>query len=226
MVNKLDDILQNFSTLKTENSYFISFEGIEGSGKSTQIQSFKKKLEDDGYSVLVLREPGGTEFGEGLRNTILNSKNDVHPLAQTMLFTSARVQILSEKVLPFLEQNKSIVILDRYFDSTIAYQGFAGKLGMETVLSLHQFAPLNTLPHVTFYLKIDLQTSHDRQNARGNEKDYFESQNNQFYSTLIEGYDKAAETFTERIQVIDAKKNEEEVKNEIFKKWEEFLCKN
>jgi dTMP kinase len=195
----------------SNDSLFISMEGIEGSGKSTQIKSIAKFLEDNGYQVLTLREPGGTKFGEGLRSAILGSEHSLHPLAEAYLFAASRAQLLNEKILPFLKSTKSAVILDRYLDSSIAYQGMARGLGAETIIDIHRYSPLNIAPNMTFYLKIDLETSMKRQDARGNSKDYFEKESKDFYKDLISGYDLCAQLFPKRVRVIDAKKSVAEV---------------
>lgn len=197
------------------NSLFLSFEGIEGSGKSTQIQYLKAYLEEKGYRVLLLREPGGSLFGEKLRSAILESKEAISPLAEAYLFASSRAQLLSEKVLPFLKQDKSIVLLDRYLDSSIAYQGVARGLGMQTILDIHAHTPLNIVPNRTFYLKIDQETSQERQKLRGNEKDYFEKETSEFYQKLVAGFNQASETFKNRIRVIEASNSIEVVRSDI-----------
>ncbi len=214
-MDKITELYRNLSAPSHKNSYLISFEGIEGSGKSTQINYLKDHFEAQNYRVLLLREPGGTDFGEGLRSQILNSSVPINPIAEAYLFASSRAQLLSEKVLPFLEQQKSIVILDRFIDSSLAYQGIARDIGFEKILKIHQFPPLNTIPHITFYLKIDLKTSFERQKSRGSEKDYFEKENAKFYGQLVEGYDTSAKYFPERVIVIDASKTVEEVSLDI-----------
>jgi len=197
-------------------SLFISMEGIEGSGKSTQIKILADFFKKNGYEVLTLREPGGTKFGEGLRSAILESDEPLHPLAEAYLFASSRAQLLKEKVLPFLKRSKSIVILDRYIDSSIAYQGMARGLGADAIIDIHSYAPLNIVPNITFYLKIDLETSMQRQDARGNTKDYFEKESKIFYTKLIEGYDLCAKRFPQRVQSIDASKSLEDVSHELI----------
>lgn len=204
-----------YRTPVTPESFFLSLEGIEGSGKTTQIKHIEKILADKGFRVLTLREPGGTVFGEKLREAILGSTTPLHPLAECHLFLASRAQLLKEKILPFLLQPKSVVILDRYIDSTLAYQGKARKLGLETVLELHRHDPLNLLPHRTYFLDISLETSHERQKKRGQEKDYFESEKTEFYSNLIDGYREMAHLFPERILKIDASVTPEEVSQEI-----------
>jgi dTMP kinase len=192
-------------------SYFISFEGIEGAGKSSQIAKVSQFLDEQGFNVMVLREPGGTSFGERLRSAILNSSSEIHPLAEAHLFASSRAQLLSEVTLKELDQGNTIVIYDRYIDSSIAYQGVARGLGIEPVLNMHQHFPLHIVPHKTFYLRIPLETSYVRQQQRNLPKDYFESKGTNFYENLIKGYDAAADLFPERIEVIDGNQSEEVV---------------
>lgn len=217
-------MLKNFTESSNKNgSLFISFEGIEGSGKSTQIQYLKTYLEDKGHQVLVLREPGGSTFGEKLRSAILDSDTVISPLAEAHLFASSRAQLLSEKIMPFLEKKKSVVILDRYIDSSLAYQGIARGLGIQTILDIHAHSPLNILPNRTFYLKIDLETSQKRQAARGDAKDYFEKENHGFYQKLIQGFNEASALFVKRIKVIDGQKSLTEVQTAISKSIDEIL---
>lgn len=198
-----------------QNSYFLSLEGIEGSGKTTQITNIKTHFESKGYTVTIHREPGGTTYGEKLRQAILESNEKICPLSEAYLFASSRAQLLTQKILPLLQEDQNIVILDRYIDSSVAYQGFARELGIETILNIHSYFPLNQLPDITFYLKIDLETSMLRQQARGNEKDYFESENNHFYQKLIDGYDTCAQKFPERIKIINATQSPDEVFSQI-----------
>jgi dTMP kinase len=208
---------------ETPGSFFLSLEGIEGSGKSTQIKEIESFLTKKGLRVLVLREPGGTEFGEKLREAILQSTHSLHPLAECHLFLASRAQLLEEKILPFLLQPGSVVILDRYIDSTLAYQGKARRLGYETILTLHQHGPLNLLPHRTYFLDISLETSMERQKKRGNQKDYFEAQKKEFYQNLIDGYRELSDIYRERILKIDAEKSSEEVQKIILKDLSGFI---
>lgn len=210
-IQALNQLKSFYRNPETPGSFFLSLEGIEGSGKSTQIKEIQSYVESQGYRVLSLREPGGTVFGEKLREAILQSSTPLHPLAECHLFLASRAQLLKEKILPFLLQPKSVVILDRYIDSTLAYQGSARRLGYETVLELHKHDPLNLLPHRSYFLEIDLETSMKRQAARGNAKDYFESENAEFYSRLVNGYSDMATLFQERILRVDAKKDISEV---------------
>lgn len=189
----------------------MSFEGVEGSGKSTQITLLEQHFKSLGHQVLLLREPGGTAFGEKLRATILGLDNAIDPLSETFVFLASRAQLLKEKILPFLQQPKAVVLLDRYVDSTLVYQGLAQKRPLEMIWALHQFAPLNTLPHATFFLDIDVDTSLSRQASRGQAKDYFESRQREFQEQLVEGYRTIARLYPERIHRIDASQDEKSV---------------
>lgn len=214
-------LINQFRAPAFPGSFFLSFEGIEGAGKSTQIVKIKELLEEQNFNVIVLREPGGTSFGEKLRQAILNCEQDLHPSAEAHLFCSARAQLLTEVVLKELAKPNTIIICDRFIDSTIAYQGIARDLGVENILKMHSLFPLNLVPHLSFYIRIDLETSLERQKLRNLPKDYFESRNNDFHSKLIEGYDLASELFPDRIKTIDGSRSQEEVylklKSEIEK---------
>ncbi len=207
----------------TPGSLFLSLEGIEASGKTTQIKEIEELVVKKGLRVLTLREPGGTAFGEKLREAILSSSAPLHPLAECHLFLASRAQLLKEMILPFLLTPGSVVILDRYIDSTLAYQGKARRLGYETVLTLHQHDPLNLLPHRTYFLDIDLHTSLQRQTVRGNTKDYFESQKGEFYQNLIDGYRELAGMYPERILHVDAQRSAGEITQVIKSDLEKFF---
>lgn len=209
----LEPGLSNFSAVfgPPPQGLFLSFEGVEGSGKSTQITLLEQHFKTQGHRVLLLREPGGTAFGEKLRATILGLDNAIDPLSETFLFLASRAQLLKEKILPFLQQPRAVVLLDRYVDSTLVYQGLAQKRPLEMIWALHQFAPLNTLPHATFFLDIDVETSLARQAARGQAKDYFESRQREFQEQLVEGYRAIGRLYPERIHRIDASQDERAV---------------
>ena len=226
-INK--ELIQQFRPPAFPGSFFLSFEGIEGAGKSTQIVRVKEYLESQNFRVLILREPGGTPFGEKLRQAILNSSTELEPIAEAYLFASSRSQLLTEVTLKELNTPGTVVIYDRYIDSSIAYQGMARGLGVDTVLQIHNVFPLNLMPHKTFYLKISADTSMGRQTIRNAPKDYFESRGKDFYEKLIQGYDISLELFPERISVVDGDRDldsvfesiKEEINTMIFKKDEQ-----
>jgi dTMP kinase len=218
-------LLRSFRPPVYPGSFFISLEGIEGSGKSTQIVKIKSYLEARNYRVLILREPGGTVFGEKLRSAILNTQTPIHPLAETYLFAASRAQLLCETTLQELAVPNTVIILDRYLDSSLVYQGFARDLGIKRILEIHQSFPLNLVPHLTFYLKISLESSIKRQQERGHERDYFESQDKRFHQKLIEGYDLVAEIFPERIVKLNAERSQDEIFNQISDHIDHLLIK-
>ncbi len=223
METPFETIKSLFRQPVTPGSLFLSLEGIEASGKTTQIREIEALVKQKGLRVLTLREPGGTAFGEKLREAILSSATPLHPLAECHLFLASRAQLLKEMILPFLLTPGSVVILDRYIDSTLAYQGKARKLGYETILTLHQHDPLNLIPHRTYFLDIDLQTSMDRQTVRGQAKDYFEAQKGEFYQNLVDGYRELAALFPERILRIDAQRSAAEITQAIRSDLETLL---
>lgn len=205
-----------------DDSILISFEGIEGAGKSTQIQLLKTYLESKDYQVVLMREPGGTALGESLRELILGSDKKIHPLSETLMFLTSRNELIVSKILPLLTNNKKmVIILDRYIDSTLSYQGFGRELGTEEILKLHSVPPLNLLPHKTFYLKINEETSRLRQKKRGQDLDYFEKETSKFYQAINNGFNTLAEIFHERILTIDATKDLENVHRQIVNAWEQ-----
>lgn len=210
------NLLESFNSFNAQDSYFISFEGIEGAGKTTQINEVKSFLENKGYTVSQFREPGGSNIGEKLRQSILESPEKLHPLTEAHIFCASRSELMAKSVIPLLEKPKNVVILDRFIDSSLAYQGMARGLGMQTILELHQHSPLNVMPHMTFYLDIDLATSMQRQKSRGNNKDYFEKENHDFYKKLIHGYEESAKLFPSRIKRVDASKPPSEVTKELL----------
>lgn len=223
MTNSFASLKSLYRSPVTPGSTFISLEGIEGSGKSTQIKEIELWAQKKGLRVLSLREPGGTLFGERLRKAILESETPLHPLAECHLFLASRAQLLNEKILPFLLEPGSLVILDRYIDSTLSYQGKARKLGYETILTLHQHDPLNLLPHRTYFLDIGLKTSMERQRARGQQKDYFEQEKSHFYQELLDGYRELSGLFSDRILKINAEKDVAEVSSLILEDLEKII---
>jgi dTMP kinase len=217
------EYLSKFRAPGFPGSYLLSFEGIEGAGKSTQIVKARDYLEKLGFRVLILREPGGTSFGEKLREAILNHNKALHPVAEVHLFAASRAQLLEEVTLRELSVAGTVIILDRYIDSTLAYQGKARGLGMKYVLDIHNIFPLNLVPHLTLYLKISLQTSMQRQKIRNAPKDYFERQGEDFYQNLIKGYDEAADLFPDRIKTINAEVSFEQVEIDIKSSLDELI---
>lgn len=217
------ELLNSFRSPAFPGSFFLSFEGIEGAGKSTQIIKLKNHLEQKNFRVLVLREPGGTPFGEKMRQAILETKTEITPLAEAHLFASSRAQLLTEVILKELAIPNTIIICDRYLDSSLVYQGHSRGLGMAEVLNIHNVFPLNLVPHLTFYLRINVETSEKRQKMRNAPKDYFESKGIEFYKKLVVGYDTVAELFPHRILKLDAEVTLDQMTMQIFEATEKLI---
>ncbi len=217
------ELLSSFRAPAFPGSFFLSFEGIEGAGKSTQITRLKSYLEEKNFRVLLLREPGGTPFGEKLRHAILETKTEITPLAEAHLFASSRAQLLNEVIMKELATPNTIIICDRYIDSSLVYQGHSRGLGVAEVLEIHNIFPLNLVPHLTFYLRIDAETSEKRQKIRNAPKDYFEAKGIEFYKKLVVGYDLMHELFPSRILKINAEGSLDQVTESIMNAMEQLL---
>lgn len=169
---------------------FITFEGIDGSGKSTQILLLREYLVKNGLKVVTLREPGGTELSEYIRAVLLNKKLEVSDISELLLFQAARADLVHTIVKPSLE-NGRIVLSDRYFDSTTAYQGYGRGIDMKIIEKSNQIGCLGVLPDVTFYLKIERNVGLSRDKDK--DMDRMELSGEEFYSRVIKGYDELAE---------------------------------
>lgn len=196
----------------------LSFEGIDGSGKSTQISLLKNYLTDRGFRVEVFREPGGTDLSEYVRSLLLDSSHNIDPVTELLLFSSARSQLVAEKVLPLLRDG-TIVILDRYYDSTTAYQGYGrNSLPIDQIQEINQIASHERAPDCTFYLRVSLQEA-QRRTAK-QQKDRMERAGDEFYKKVIAGFDKLAET-EDRFVTIDSTISPEhthkKVKNHVIR---------
>lgn len=186
--------------------YFISFEGSEGCGKSTQIQALAKTLEAQGHSVCLTREPGGTALGESLRNLIQHDSagEAMCPEAELLLFAASRAQLAREFIQPALEAGK-IVLCDRYLDSTTVYQGVARALKSDAVATINNFATGTIRPDCTILLDLDPAIGLKRILERGNgQLDRMEQEPLEFFQAVRDGYLKLAQSERERISVFDA----------------------
>lgn len=193
---------------------FITFEGIDGCGKSTQLAMTKEWLINAGYDVLQIREPGGTVVGEKIRGILLDKKNDsMVSLAELLLYEAARAQITEEIIKPALEEGK-VVISDRFFDSTYAYQGHARELGDDLVNSLNLIATNNLEPDVTLLLDITPEEALKRRQGRGEAEDRLEALGTSFQAKVREGYLQLASS-VDRVKVVDASCSIEEIQSQI-----------
>jgi dTMP kinase len=198
----------------------ISFEGIDGSGKTTQINLLKKRVQSAGLNVFIFREPGGTELSEAIRSILLNPETDIHPITEILLFSSARSQLIAERVQPLLDSN-TLVILDRYYDSTVAYQGFGRKcLPISKINQINEIASHGIAPEITFYMRVDLEAAIERRSKMP--KDRMEQSGDTFYTDVIKGFDELAKS-SERFVTIDALKSIEVIHQLIWEKVTKLL---
>lgn len=205
-----------------KQSFFISFEGLEGSGKSTQIAKLVKKLKTQGYEVVATREPGGTPIGEKIRK-ITHDKNNSELTAKTeaYLMSAARAQHVEEVIKPALKQKK-IVICDRFLDSSLAYQGYGRKLGVETIEELNRLAVDDLMPDLTVYLDITPEEGTKRRNGT-NKLDRLDLQSKEFYSRVYAGYRQLLQKNRGRFLVLDAEDTPENIATLIWEEVEKKL---
>jgi dTMP kinase len=177
---------------------FVSFEGLDGSGKTTQVERLRATLEADGREVVTAREPGGTPLGESVRELVLHG-DEMTPWAEALLYAAARAELVAEVVAPALERGAD-VILDRYLDSSVVYQGVARGLGLEEVLELNLLAVGGLVPDRTFVLAIDAATAGDRV---GGSPDRIERAGLEFHVQVAAAYERLAALDPERIVLLD-----------------------
>lgn len=191
----------------------ISFEGIDGCGKSTQIQLLRQALENQGYSVQVYREPGGTPVSEQIREILLHPDSDINPVTELLLFSAARAQLVSEKIIPALNRGE-VVILDRFYDSTTAYQGYGRKtMPLADVHEINRIASHQYQPDITFYLRLSLEEAWKRTSHL--QKDRMEQAGTEFFTKVVEGFEELAKN-QHRIVTIEAGGTVEEVHEQIL----------
>jgi dTMP kinase len=189
---------------------FITFEGIDGSGKSTQARLLADRLRADGRDVVVTREPGGTDLGERLRNVILGGET-MAPWAETALFAAARAQLVTEVIRPALERGADVVC-DRYLDSSLAYQGLARGLGVERVLEVNLLVTNGLLPDRTFFIAVPPAQAAMR---RGDAPDRIEREGDDFAAKVDAAYRELAAIFAQRIVTLDGARSQAELAEEV-----------
>lgn len=199
---------------------FISIEGPDGSGKSTQIKKITEYLNKKGYETVLTREPGGTVISEKIRSVILDkAHSEMAYMTEALLYAASRAQHVEEVIKPALAEGK-IVICDRFVDSSIAYQGCGRKLG-EAVEIINRFAVDGCMPDITFLFK--LPPSEGKKRIKEDEQDRIEKEELDFHNRVFEGYLELEKRFPERIRGIDATKTIEEVSAQILKCIESVL---
>ena len=203
-----------------KQGFFITFEGPEGAGKSSQIRMLQAALAAAGRPVVATREPGGTPLAEAIREVVKshNSGEAVHPVTELLLMEAARSQHVSEVILPALERG-SIVLCDRFYDSTSAYQGGGRGLDLRAVGMLNDFASLSTVPDLTILMDLPPERGFERAEHRAEtqgEYDRFEAEKLDFHRRVREAFLKIAAAEPERVKVIDADRDRETIHREIL----------
>lgn len=196
-------------------SLFITFEGGEGSGKTTIIENLSQELLEMGYSIVKTREPGGSKIAEEIRQVILNVDNVLMDYrTEALLYAASRRQHLKEVIIPALDANK-IVLCDRYLDSSLAYQGHARGLGIDEVYQINQYATEGILPDITFYIDLEPSVGLKRIKDANRACDRLDLEKYSFHEKVREGYLQLAKRFNERIKVINGNRSFNEIYQDI-----------
>jgi dTMP kinase len=198
---------------------FISFEGIEGSGKSTQAKRLAGYFRAKGRDVIETVEPGGTGIGDKIRTLLLEPGSHMDSLTELLLYYSSRAQHVKEVIYPALRENK-VVITDRFTDSTLAYQGYARGVDMTVINKLNDIVVPHLEPFVTFLLDLDVEEGL-RRNRRANKEDRFELETVAFHKRVRSGFLEIARKDPDRVKIVDASKGPDEVNGEIVRIIEE-----
>lgn len=191
---------------------FITFEGADGCGKTTQLNLLKEYLEKNGHEVVYTREPGGKGLGEKIREILLNYDGEVSNRCESFLFLADRAQNIDIIVKPAMESGK-IVLCDRHTDSTVAYQGYGRGLDLKEIHELNSLATNNIKPDLTLVFDVDIETSMKRV---GSEKDRMENAGMEFFNRVRNGYLEIAKQEPQRIKIVDSTKSIEEVHKNVI----------
>ena len=187
-------------TRRNHDSALITFEGIDGCGKSTQAALVGKYLTTRGYRVKILREPGSTPVAERIRKLLLSKKEPMAAMTELLLYQAARAEIVAQKIKPLLDRHY-VVLCDRFYDSTTAYQGYGRRLDLRTVRSLNKIATGGIVPDLTLVFDVDLDTA---QRRRGRNPDRLESESRAFFSRVRAGFLAIARSERRRVHVVDS----------------------
>jgi len=203
--------------------FLLTFEGIDGCGKSLQIEKISDKLNDLGINHLLLREPGGTDISEKIRFFILDRENKgMLPRTELFLYEAARAQIVDEIILPALEKDK-LVLCDRFYDSSTAYQGYGRKIDIHGIKEINMFATLGIEPNQTFYFDVPVEIALKRKAEEiGYIPDRLESENKEFFEKARRGFLQIAKNERNRFILIDSNRDPEIIHQEV---WELFCSR-
>lgn len=195
---------------------FITFEGCDGCGKTTAIKMVGEKLSEANIDHVLSREPGGSKIAEQIRHIILDKNNkEEDSRTEALLYAASRRQHLVDVILPALEKG-TLVICDRYLDSSLAYQGHARGIGIDEVMKINSFAIDKTMPDLTFFLDLTPEEGLARIKGRERANDRLDDEKLAFHNKVYEGYQIINEKYKDRIVVIDARQTPQEIADEIF----------
>jgi dTMP kinase len=200
----------------------ITIEGLDGAGKSTLAEALERELAARGVHVELLREPGGVELSERIRALVKDPALSISPRAEALLYAAARAQLVAERLEPLLESG-AVVLLDRFVDSSLAYQGVGRSLGVEQVRAINMFATGLLEPDRTLLLRISPEAGRARQRGRALEPDRLEREGDGFFAAIASAYDELAGAEPDRVRVIDAAQPPEQVLAEALAAVEDLL---
>ena len=202
---------------------FVTFEGIEGSGKSTQVKLLHDYLATTSIPFVTTREPGGTPIGERLRELLGDPHANISAETETLIFNASRAQLVADVIEPALAASK-LVVCDRFWDATLAYQGYARGLNVETVTRITLFAARDLSPDITFLLDIPVSVLQERIHGRRHGRDRMEREQSTFHEKVSEGYRRLAQAEPERIVVLDGTRPKEKladiIRDRVLSRWE------
>ena len=207
--------------MENKRGIFITFEGPDGSGKTTQIRLLKDELEKRGERVVLTREPGGTPISEAIRSILLDpAHKEMDGVTEALLYAASRAQHVAEKIRPALKEG-AIVLCDRFMDSSIAYQGYARGLG-DDVRIINEFAVQGTLPDITFFMDISAEAGKRRAQERAR-LDRLEQEDLSFHEAVYDGYLQLAARYPDRYVRIDAARGIEEIASDVLKGYDAYV---
>jgi dTMP kinase len=211
--------------LMERKGLFITFEGLDGSGKTTQMKILSDYLKNRGFNVVTTIEPGGTKIGKKIRKILLDKENhDISPLAETLLFLASRAELVTEIIAPALREGK-IVLCDRFFDSTVVYQGIARGLGEKEILKMNLWATGGVVPDITFLLSVKVSKGKKRMYDADKKTDRIELEKDSFKEKIYRGYLDIAKKNKGRVVLIDGENSIKNISEEIKNKVCEYLEK-
>lgn len=194
----------------------FSFEGLDGSGKSTQAEQLRIRLEDIGYNVVAVREPGGTELSERIRALLLSASSNIDPYAELLLFSAARAQLVRSVIEPALLRG-SVVICDRFFDSTSAYQGGGRRIeSVEWMTDFHRHVTGGVIPHRTYYVRVPVDEAQRRRQSRSVGSDRMEDAGVEFFTRVAAAYEDLIKAEQQRFVVLEGTKTVHELADEVW----------